>query len=196
MSLGGESAPRDSRSGHFRPEYGVPYTRCRFFGNAGFMVSFRRTSEYVFRLTHGMTGYSGRAAAHTPHNAGILYLFYLLFVAALMIPVGVWWVIDRLLFSTTIWVSPEWVRVGRHYMPRREFGDFLIHHTLVGGRSRVAVLGYAFHNRRFPFGGVWPITQAEEVASALNSLLQLTPYAGDRHRPSPQDLRDTRPNQF
>jgi hypothetical protein len=197
MSLGGESsAPRDSKSGPFWPEFGVPYTRCRDFGRAGFMVSFRRTSELVFKMTHGMAAYNRNVSAQNPQNPGILYLLYLLILLALQIPIGIWWVIDRLLFSTTIWVSPDWVRVGRRYIPRGKFGGFLIDHSLLGGHTRVAVLGYAYRNRRYAFGGVWPVSKAEEVASALNNLLRLVPYAGDRDRPSPQDLRDARPTQF
>jgi hypothetical protein len=195
--MSGSSAnPRESRSGHFRPEYGVPYTKFRIFPD-GFTVSFRRTSEYVFKLTHGFGAANDRAvsAGNSQQGSMFVVLFFAIFFVV-YIALGVWWIIDRLMFRTTIAVSHDWVNIGRQYIPRHEFGDFLIHHTLSRGRNTVAVLGYATRNRRCAFGGVWPVTKAEEVARALNALLRALPATADQHRASPEDLRTARPTRF
>ena len=193
------SAPREARARHFQVDYGVPYTRFRQ-RPGGFWISFNRTSEYVFKMMYAVGSFN-RQAASTPdppqpslgHLAVLLILFVI--VVSLRVVASVWWIGDRM-FRTLIIIGPVWVRVGNHRMSRDEFGGFLIHHSLVrAGKSRT-VLGYQYRNRRYPFGGVWPETKAEEVASALNGLLAALPMTADAGRPSPDDLRGARPTEF
>jgi hypothetical protein len=193
------SAPRDARARHFQVDYGVPYTRFRQ-RPGGFWVSFRRTSEYVFKMSHAVGDYNRRASQiTTPVHPNLGHLMALLITLVIMVALrvvaSVWWIADRLC-RTLIIVGPVWVRVGNHRMSRAEFGGFLIHHSVVrAGKSRT-VLGYQYRNRRYAFGGIWPETKAEEVASALNGLLGALPMAADAGRPSEDDLRGARPTDF
>jgi hypothetical protein len=198
-SDGIDSATREARARHFQSDYGVPYTRFRR-RRSGFRVSFSRTSEYVFKMMHAVSAFN-RNASQVPnpsqpslgHLAGLLII--LMIVVALRVVTSGWWLFDRL-FRTVIIIDPVWVTVGRRRMRREQFGGFLIHHGLArAGRSR-AVLGYQYRNRRFAFGGVWPETRAEEVASALNGLLAELPMTADALRSSPEALRAARPTDF
>jgi hypothetical protein len=198
-SDGTDGATREAKARYFHSDYGVPYTRFRR-RRGSFRVSFSRTSEYVFKMMHAVSAFNRDAGqVPNPPQPGPIYLGGLLIlvaiVVALRVVTSIWWLLDRL-FRTQIIIDPVWVTVGRRRMRREQFGGFLIHHGLArAGRFRT-VLGYQYRNRRFAFGGVWPETRAEEVASALNGLLAELPMTADALRSSPEALRAARPTSF
>jgi hypothetical protein len=101
--------------------------------------------------------------------------------------------------GTIVEVTRDAVIIDGKKMARRDFGNFHISHTLNGSPladGSVAVLGYSFGRQSFEFGGAWPAHEANEVASALNSHLRLTPDAASEQRASPETLRAARPTDF
>ena len=72
-----------------------------------------------------------------------------------------------------------------------------MNHTLqVKGEGTLAVLGYSYGLRSFPFGGAWPEREAYEVAIALNAYLRNTPVAGAEEQLSATELRNARSSDF
>jgi len=187
---------RDSKSGRFSAGYDVPHVRFRRTQD-GFTASWNKTSEYVFKLMHGLSNFSGNASANQPKEGNFFYVLFLLLLLGINVLMSGWWVIDRLLFGwRKIEVDPQYITVAKMRMTREHFGHFDIHHMLTNGRRNYAVLGYTFANRRHSFGGVWDVDKAEEVAGALNAHLRENPSAARTAGPNPDDLRRSRPSGF
>jgi hypothetical protein len=170
----------DAKSYYFKPEFGIPHTLYRQT-DKGFVVCFRRTSEFLYKRLHPREGYP-KATDNAYAN-----LFLLAFLIAFIGFWLFWWVVDLFMW-TVIVVNGREVRISRRRIPRADFGHFGIHHTLARQEHPAAVLGYSYGNRRRAFGGVWPQHKAEEVAAALNNFLALTPIDDDQ-RTSQDELR-------
>ncbi len=168
-------------------DYGVPHTNFTSTPD-GFKVVFSRSSEGFYKATHGLKQMKGGSSPVAAIATIIAMTFGLFFILA-------WYGIESFR-KTVIIVDQTSVKINGNTMSRSDFGNITVDHSLTNDAGEVAVLGYQFGRRTFPFGGVWDKGQAQEVASALNSHLRSTPLAGDEHNPSPEALRVARPTDF
>jgi hypothetical protein len=168
-------------------DYGVPHTNFRRTED-GFQVQFSRSSEAFYRGTHSWQNTKGGGAP----LAAIAILFFMILGLFLII---FWFGVEGF-FKTVITVDRDSVTINGKKMSRSDFGHFSVHHSMTTQEGQVAVLGYQFGQRSFPFGGVWDQGHAQEVASAINGHLREVPLAGDEHSPSPEALRVARPTDF
>ena len=168
-------------------DYGVPHAKYVATPD-GFTVTFSKMSEPFYNVTH--------AWKNMKHTGGplVAIAFIAMMIVLLFIVILVYGI--ECFFKTTITVDRETVKINGKSMARSDFGNFVVDHSLTGDEGEVAVLGYQFGRKTMPFGGVWGHSQAQEVASALNTHLRRAPMVGDEHSPSSEALRAARPSDF
>jgi hypothetical protein len=147
----------------------------------GFMVSFQKLPQAWHKFMANSSKGSGLA---------------LIMAAVVTLVVGgVWAIIYMGFCCTRIEVHKDLVSINRARFKRADFYGFTVHHTykLQAKEETLAVLGYRFGRRSYPFGGAFQEGEAAEIASALNHFLSITPMAGDESRVSAEQLRSARP---
>jgi hypothetical protein len=162
-------------------EYGVPH--CKFEKRAdGFTASFNRPPTFISAMDAQSSHKDTGAIA-----ALIVLVFTIIFSIGFFIFGG-----------TTVEVTKDAVIIDKKKLKRADFGGFVVEHTtkIEGKRDTLAVLGYMYGRRTFPFGGAWPEGQASEVASALNAHLRAVPTVEGETQVTAAQLRNTRSTDF
>jgi TPR repeat protein len=170
--------------GFVRAEYGVPH--CKYETTPeGFKITYNKMSFDLIKTYE--------EAMAKGNLIGMLLGLVLILIAGIV----------NLFNPTVIEVNKEAVIIKGKRYNRRDFSGFNVEKSVNVPRSGwsrdgvIATLGYTYGVRSFGIGGAWDHSQAQEVASALNQLLQATPMVGDEYQPSPEQLREAaRPTDF
>ena len=166
-------------------DYSVPHTQFNRTAD-GFTVTYKNTPLWFYKIVH----------MDMSHAKGLGALFALLFVYLPGLIIG--GIIFAIFGRTTIVVTADTITIDKKILRRADFAHFSVNQTYKSPKDEntVAVLGYSYGSRSFPFGGIFKDGDAHEVASALNRHLRLTPEAGDELQTSPEALRAARPTDF
>jgi hypothetical protein len=162
-------------------EYGVPH--CKFEKRPdGFTASFNRPPTFISAMQ------ASSSHKDTGAIAGLIVLVFLIIFSISFFIFG----------GTTVEVTKDAVVIDKKKLKRADFGGFAIDHStkIEGNKDTLAVLGYMYGRRKFPFGGAWPEGQASEVASALNAHLRTVPTVEGETQVTAAQLRDTRSTEF
>jgi hypothetical protein len=181
--------------GVVRADFTVPHTA--FTPTAdGFIVEFSKMPLWIRKFLASLSVPTGQG--QTAVVGLIQQLVGLAFSLVIWTIALVYWIAKTAIgIGTRIEVSRDKIKIDSKTFDRSAFGGFLIGKGFQASSGEsLVVLNYQYGARSFPFGGAWEIDKANEVASALNTQLRLSPKAGDESQPAPEQLRSARPNEF